>query len=87
MRATAAEVLEDFKKRDEIRGEITLLVGRAEEPPHGVPVVTQKNARTRVRELMKTEKIDEKEAMKRVAKEMGVSKSDVYRELQKDGKK
>jgi 16S rRNA (cytidine1402-2'-O)-methyltransferase len=87
VRSTAAEVLENFKKRDEIRGEITLLVGRAEEPPHGVPVVTQKNARTRVRELMKTEKIDEKEAMKRVAKEMGVSKSDVYRELQKDGKK
>jgi 16S rRNA (cytidine1402-2'-O)-methyltransferase len=87
VRATAAEVLDNFKKRDEIRGEITLLVGRAEEPPHGVPVVTQRNARTRVRELMKTEKIDEKEAMKRVAKEMGVSKSDVYRELQKDGKK
>jgi 16S rRNA (cytidine1402-2'-O)-methyltransferase len=87
VRATAAEVLEDFKKRDEVRGEITLLVGRAEEPPHGVPAVTQKNARTRVRELIKTEKIDEKEAMKRVAKEMGVSKSDVYRELQKDGKK
>jgi DNA-binding phage protein len=36
---------------------------------------------------MKTEAIDEKEAMKRVAKEMVVSKSDVYRELQKDGKK
>jgi 16S rRNA (cytidine1402-2'-O)-methyltransferase len=87
VRSTAAEVQENFKKRDEIRGEITLLVGRAEEPPHGVPVVTQKNARTRVRELMKTEQIDEKEAMKRVAKEMGVSKSDVYRELQKDGKK
>ena len=90
VRATAAEVLDNFKKRDEIRGEITLLVGRAEEAVHGVPglpVVAQKNARTRVRELMKTEKIDEKEAMKRVAKEMGVSKSDVYRELQKDGKK
>ena len=43
----------------------------------------RKNARTRVRELMHTERIDEKEAMKRVAKEMGVSKSEVYRELQK----
>ena len=69
-----------------MRGEITLLVGRAEEQ-HGVPAVTQKNARTRVRELMKAEAIDEKDAMKRVAKEMGVSKSDVYRKLQKDGKK
>jgi 16S rRNA (cytidine1402-2'-O)-methyltransferase len=86
VRATAAEVFESFKKRDEVRGEITLLIGRGEEQ-HGLPVVTQKNARTRVRELMKAEEIDEKEAMKRVAKEMGISKSDVYRELQKDGKR
>jgi 16S rRNA (cytidine1402-2'-O)-methyltransferase len=86
VRASAAEVLADFTKRDEVRGEITLLIGRAEEA-HGVPVVAQKNARTRVRELMKTEEMDEKEAMKRVAKEMGISKSDVYREMQKDGKR
>jgi DNA-binding phage protein len=35
---------------------------------------------------MNGEKLDEREAMKRVAKEMGVSKSEVYRELQKDKK-
>jgi 16S rRNA (cytidine1402-2'-O)-methyltransferase len=88
VRATAAEVLDSFKKREEIRGEITILIGRAEElPAHGLPAVKQKNARVRVREMMKAEAIDEKEAMKRVAKEMGISKSDVYRELQKDGKK
>lgn len=86
VRATAAEVLADFKKREEIRGEITLLIGRGEEQ-HGTSMVAQKNARTRVRELMKAEEIDEKEAMKRVAKEMGISKSEVYRELQKGGKK
>jgi 16S rRNA (cytidine1402-2'-O)-methyltransferase len=86
VRATAAEALEDFKKRDEVRGEITLLLGRAEEQ-HGLPAVAQKNTRTRIRDLMKAEEIDEKEAMKRVAKEMGISKSDVYRKLQKDGKK
>jgi 16S rRNA (cytidine1402-2'-O)-methyltransferase len=86
VRSTAAEAFDEFTKRGEIRGEITLLIGRAEEQ-HGVPAVTRKNARTRVRDLMKTEDIDEKEAMKRVAKEMGISKSDVYRELQKDGKK
>ena len=86
LRVTAAEAYEEFKKRVEVRGEITLLVARAEEQ-HGLPAVKQKNARTRVRELMKAEEIDEKEAMKRVAKEMGISKSDVYRELQKDGKK
>ncbi len=86
VRASASEVLADFTKRDEVRGEITLLIGRAEEA-HGMPVVAQKNARTRVRELMKSGEVDEKEAMKRVAKEMGISKSDVYREMQKDGKR
>ena len=70
-----------MKLRDEVRGEITLLIGKAED--HGVPAVEQKNVRPRMRELMKNEELDEKEAMKRLAKEMGVSKSEVYRELQK----
>lgn len=82
LRCTAADALAELKGRDEVRGEITLLIGKADE--HGTPVVQQKNARQRVRELMKTEGVDEREAMKRVAKEMGVSKSEVYRELQKD---
>ena len=81
LRMGAGDLLDELKKREEIRGEIVLMIGRAEE--HGAPVLERKNARTRVRELMKTEAIDEKEAMKRVAKEMGVSKSEVYRELQK----
>jgi 16S rRNA (cytidine1402-2'-O)-methyltransferase len=81
VRGRAAEVLADFKKREVVLGEIVLMFGKAEEA--GQPVVAQKNARQRVRELMKTESLDEKEAMKRVAREMGVSKSEVYRELQK----
>lgn len=91
VRGTAAEVLAEFQKRKEVRGEITLLVARAEEPgkaaAKGASIVARKSARTRVRELMKSEGIDGKEAMKRVAKELGVSKSDVYRQLQRDGKK
>ena len=81
VRGQAAEVLDLMKTRDEVRGEITLLIGKADE--HGAPVVEQKNVRQRMREMMKAENIDEKDAMKRVAKEMGVSKSEVYRELQK----
>jgi 16S rRNA (cytidine1402-2'-O)-methyltransferase len=101
VRGAAAEVLTTFKRRQEIRGEITLLIAREEvtaqagkdaaagaaQSTAGLPMVALKNARTRVRELMRSEKLDEKEAMKRVAKEIGVSKSEVYRELQKDGKK
>lgn len=85
-RSTAAEAVEEFKKRPEIRGEITLLIARADEQPHGVPLAQRKSVHAHVRELMKAEAIDEKEAMKRVAKQLGISKSDVYRELQKDGK-
>jgi len=81
VRGQARDILEEMKLRDEIRGEITLLIGKEED--HGTPVLEQKNVRTRIRDLMKNEGLDEKEAMKRLAKEMGVSKSEVYRELQK----
>jgi 16S rRNA (cytidine1402-2'-O)-methyltransferase len=82
LRGKAAEALAELKARENIRGEITLLIGKAEE--QGQPAVEQKNARTRVRELMQKEKLDQRDAMKRVAKEMGLSKSEVYREFQKD---
>ncbi len=81
VRGQARDVLESMKLRDDIRGEITLLIGKEED--HGTPVLEQKNVRTRMRDLMQAEGLDEKEAMKRLAKEMGVSKSEVYRELQK----
>jgi 16S rRNA (cytidine1402-2'-O)-methyltransferase len=38
-------------------------------------------------QLMETEGLDEKDALKRVARERGVSKSDVYRELQRERSK
>ena len=82
LRGQAADVLNWLGLREEIRGEITVLIGKAEE--HGQPAVEQKNARTRVRELMQKEALDQREAMKRVAKELGVSKSEIYRKLQRD---
>jgi len=83
VRGTSSEVLRMLKERDEIRGEITLLIGRAPEHERGTSVFNAATVRARVRELMKTEDIDERDALKRVAKEMGVSKSEAYRELQK----
>ena len=81
IRGHANDVLLQMQARDDIRGEITLLLGKEE--AHGAPVLEQKTIRQRVRGLMQSENLDEKEAMKRVAKEMGVSKSEIYRELQK----
>ncbi len=37
-----------------------------------------------VSQLMEAEGLDEKDALKRVARERGVSKSEVYRELQRE---
>ncbi len=83
LRGTAAELLAQLKQREEVKGEITLLIGRAAEEQRGQSVFNAHTVRTRVRELMKQENLDERDALKRVAKEMGVSKSEAYRELQK----
>jgi 16S rRNA (cytidine1402-2'-O)-methyltransferase len=81
LRGRAMEVYAALKERGEIKGEITLLIGKAED--HGTPAVESKTVRQRVRELMAQENLDEKAALKKVAKERGVSKSEAYRELQR----
>jgi 16S rRNA (cytidine1402-2'-O)-methyltransferase len=79
LRGTAAEVAQVLNSRGEIKGEISLLIGKAAEgqsAPRGVSV------RERVEEIMREEKVDEKAALKKLAKERGISKSEAYRELQ-----
>src|SRR5262249_55571356 len=81
LRGTAAELLEAVKDRGELKGEIVLLIGPAsgaEASPLNVTV------RDRVAQLMGEEQLDEKAALKKTAKERGISKSEVYRELQRD---
>jgi 16S rRNA (cytidine1402-2'-O)-methyltransferase len=81
LRGRASEVLEQLEQRGEIRGEITLLIGRAEESNQAQP--SSKNVALRVRELMTAAKLDEKSALKQVAKDFGLSKSEAYREWQR----
>lgn len=81
LRGRAEDLLATLKKRGEVKGEITLLIGKAGGPE--LPQPTPKNVGQRVRELMKANELDEKAALKQVAKEFGVSKSEVYRELQR----
>jgi 16S rRNA (cytidine1402-2'-O)-methyltransferase len=81
LRGRAMEVYAALKEREEIKGEITLLIGKAED--HGTPAVEAKSVRQRVREVMSQENLDERAALKKVAKERGVSKSEAYRELQR----
>jgi 16S rRNA (cytidine1402-2'-O)-methyltransferase len=83
LRGRASDVLEALKARDGVKGEITLLIGKAEEAESQIIVSPQMSVRRRVEQIMAEEKIDEKAALKKVAKERGVSKSEAYRELQR----
>ncbi|HEV2114576.1 MAG TPA: 16S rRNA (cytidine(1402)-2'-O)-methyltransferase [Terriglobales bacterium] len=80
LRGRAEEILQAVKSR-ELKGEITLLIGKPEggaRPAAGLPAVRQ-----RFQQIVAQEKLDEKAALKKVAKELGLSRSQAYRELQR----
>jgi 16S rRNA (cytidine1402-2'-O)-methyltransferase len=81
LRGTAAEVLKTLKGRGEVKGEITLLIAPA---TPGEDHVSATSISDRVQQLMRDEKLDEKSALKKAAKERGISKSEAYREFQRD---
>ncbi|HYM78779.1 MAG TPA: 16S rRNA (cytidine(1402)-2'-O)-methyltransferase [Candidatus Dormibacteraeota bacterium] len=95
LRGRAGEVLENLKAREVVKGEITLLIGKADEEDArvgrdsvgtgtvGTGTLARPSVRQRVQQIMAEEKVDEKAALKKVAKERGVSKSEVYREWQR----
>ncbi|MGB6724799.1 MAG: 16S rRNA (cytidine(1402)-2'-O)-methyltransferase [Terracidiphilus sp.] len=83
LRGTVARIRRELAGRDRVRGEITLLV----EPPlkssqAGSAGATEKLT-DRLARLQSEAGIDEKEALKRLARESGQSKSELYRELQR----
>jgi 16S rRNA (cytidine1402-2'-O)-methyltransferase len=79
IRGTAAELLARVRQ-SELKGEITLLIGRSAEQKS--QAVT-KDIAARLEEIMREQALDEKAALKVVAKERGLSKSEAYRELQR----
>ncbi|MFZ0138150.1 MAG: 16S rRNA (cytidine(1402)-2'-O)-methyltransferase [Candidatus Sulfotelmatobacter sp.] len=83
LRGRAGEILEALRARDGVKGEITLLIGKAEEADTQASAAPGMSIRRRVEQIMAEEKVDEKAALKKVAKERGVSKSEAYRELQR----
>ena len=80
LRGPAGEVLETLNGRGEVKGEITLLIGKAGE---NESLASRISVRARVEQIMTEDKLDEKSALKKVAKEMGISKSEAYREWQR----
>jgi 16S rRNA (cytidine1402-2'-O)-methyltransferase len=84
LRGRAGEVLEILKSRDGVKGEITLLIGKSEGEESRVETgAARPGVRQRLQQLISDEKLDEKAALKKIAKERGISKSEAYRELQR----
>lgn len=81
VRGAAGDVLREFEQRGDVKGEITLLIGKATEGAQLAPA--SKSVAGRVQELIIGEHLDEKSALKQAAKEFGISRSEAYRELQR----
>jgi len=79
LRGPAVEVLETLRQRGDVKGEITLLIGKAEA---GL-VVSKISLRARMEQVMREDSLDEKAALKKVAKEFGLGKSEAYRQWQR----
>ncbi len=82
LRGPVAEIRKDLAARDRIRGEFVLLI-EVRALAADAPVQNEEKIATRVARLT-AEGLDEKEALKRLARELGQSKSDLYRELQRE---
>lgn len=82
LRGTVHDVREQLAARESIRGEMVLLID-AHPLPEGAANATG-SLQARLAELEKSEGLPEKDALKRLARERGVSKSELWRELQRE---
>ncbi len=81
IRGRAEEIVALLQARGEVKGEITLLIGKEDET--AAQASSSKTVGQRVIEVMREASLDEKAALKQVAKEFGISRSQAYRELQR----
>jgi 16S rRNA (cytidine1402-2'-O)-methyltransferase len=88
VRGAIAEVRKELGSRERMRGEITLLIEALAQTGSsgGAPnaPIAHEGISDRVATMKAELGIDEKEALKRLARELGRSKSDLYRELQRE---
>lgn len=80
LRGTAADVLAAVR-RQTVRGEITILIGKAEP---GTAQAAPSRISDRLSQVMREQKLDEKAALKIVARELGISRSEAYRRWQQE---
>ena len=88
VRGTVAEVRQELAARDRVRGEITLLIEAPAASSRAATAPALRDAAEkiadRVARIQAESGVDEKEALKRLARGLGRSKSELYRELQRE---
>lgn len=82
LRGSVSDVRGQLSARDSVRGEIVLLL--AAHPLSSGPASAAASIAARLEELEKSEALPVKDALKRIARERGVSKSELWRELQRE---
>jgi len=83
LRGAVSNVRATLAARAQVRGEIVLLFSLREAAAEASGLTIGEA----VSHLMRTESLSEKDALKRVARERGIGKSDAYREFQRGHKK
>jgi 16S rRNA (cytidine1402-2'-O)-methyltransferase len=81
LRGAASEVAATLRLRPSVKGEITLLIGRPPETS-GADLHSEQGLTSRVAELIEHEKMSRMDAIKRAAREHGLSKREAYRLLE-----
>ena len=81
LRGSAAELRSQLAARPSVRGEIVLMLAPS---PDQSPSEKRASLGVEVASLMKSEGISEMDALKRIARERGMGKSEAYRELQRE---
>jgi len=79
LRGTATGILQELASRASVKGEFTLVIGRPATAPR--PEMTCKQLRARVDELL-SEGMSRMDAIKTVARSIGLPKREVYRRLE-----
>ncbi len=82
LRGAVGEVRDALALRESIRGEMVLLV--AAHPRAESSVSLEGSVVQRLKELEAADGLTEKDALKRIARERGVAKSELWRELQRE---
>lgn len=80
LRGPAGDLHTQLSARPSVRGEIVLLFS----PSREESATSTRSIAAEVEALMQSESLSEKDALKRVARERGIGKSEAYRELQRE---